>query len=87
MCVTYIILYLPYLMMCSPWIEMNPHIMIVHVLSLSDNQIAHVQDGKTALYIASDKGHGPVVEQLLQMEHTDVNINMEVYNYDTRYIV
>ena len=37
-----------------------------------------VQDGETALYIASWKGHGPVVELLLQTEHTDVNISMKV---------
>ena len=37
-----------------------------------------VQDGETALYIASWKGHGPVVELLLQTEHTDVSISMKV---------
>ena len=36
------------------------------------------QDGQTALHIASKEGHGPVVELLLQTEHTDVSISTEV---------
>ena len=38
-----------------------------------------VQDGETALYIVSEKGHGTVVKVLLQMEHTDVNISQKVH--------
>ena len=41
---------------------------------------ACVQDGQTALYIASQKGHGPVVELLLQTEHTDVNVSTKVWH-------
>ena len=41
--------------------------------------VACVQDGQTALYIASWKGHGPVVELLLQIEQTDVNISEKVW--------
>ena len=43
--------------------------------------IACVQDGATALYIASLKGHGPVVELLLQTEHTDISICTKVSSY------
>ena len=39
----------------------------------------YVQDGLTALYIASWEGHGPVVELLLQTNLTDVNISEKVY--------
>ena len=42
------------------------------------NVRVYVQDGQTALYIASRNGHGPVVKLLLQTEHTDVNISMKV---------
>ena len=38
----------------------------------------YVQDGETALYIASWNGHGPVVKLLLQTEHTNVNISRKV---------
>ena len=37
-----------------------------------------VQDGMTALYIASQEGHGPVVDLLLQTAHTDVSISKKV---------
>ena len=40
--------------------------------------IVYIQDDRTALYIASWKGHGPVVELLLQIEHTDVSISKKV---------
>ena len=39
----------------------------------------YVQDGLTALDIASWEGHGPVVELLLQTNLTDVNISEKVY--------
>ena len=38
----------------------------------------YVQDGQTALYIASRNGHGPVVRLLLQTEHTDVDFSQKV---------
>ena len=38
----------------------------------------YMQDGQTALYIASRKGHGPVVRLLLQTERADVNISKKV---------
>ena len=38
----------------------------------------YIQDGQTALYMACKVGHGPVVELLLQTEHTDVNISRKV---------
>ena len=41
--------------------------------------IAYVQDGETALYIASSKSYRAAVELLLQMEHTDVDISTKVY--------
>ena len=36
------------------------------------------QDGQTALYIASKKGFGVIVELLLEKEHTDVSLGMKV---------
>jgi ankyrin repeat protein len=39
--------------------------------------LIHVQDGKTPLYIASQKGHGAVVKLLLE-QHSDVSICMKV---------
>ena len=39
--------------------------------------LIHVQDGQTPLFIASLKGHGAVVELLLQ-QHADVSISMKV---------
>ena len=53
-----------------------------HVVSWSD-KCTYIQDGETALYIASQEGHGPVVELLLQTEHTDVNISRKVYDTNT----
>ena len=38
----------------------------------------YIQDGETALYIASDKGHVAVVELLLQ-KHANVSICTKVY--------
>ena len=38
----------------------------------------YAQDGWTSLYIASKKGHGLVVELLLQTDHTDVDISKKV---------
>ena len=38
----------------------------------------HVQNGRTALYFASWKGHG-AVGQLLLRQHADVNICKKVY--------
>ena len=57
-----------------------------HVVSWSDkctksNMIAYVQDGVTALYIASWTGHGPIVKLLLQTEHTDISICTKVSPY------
>ena len=46
--------------------------------------IAYVQDGETALYIASRKRCRAVVELLLQMEHTDVDISTKVYYHYLR---
>ena len=37
-----------------------------------------IQDGESALYIASNEGHGRVVELLLQKEDTDVSISKKV---------
>ena len=45
------------------------------------NIIAYVQDGGTALYIASQEGHGPVVELLLQTDYTDISICKKVSPY------
>ena len=46
-----------------------------HELSLVINKYdSYKQDGRTALYIASWKGHALVVKLLLQTEHTAVNI-------------
>ena len=47
------------------------HVHMIHVH-------VYIQDGETALYFASQVGHGPVVELLLQTEHTDVNISRKV---------
>ena len=45
----------------------------------SDEYAAHAQqNGQTALYIASKKGNGQVVELLLQIEYTDVTICKKV---------
>ena len=61
-----------------------------HVVSCGDkytqsqiNMLVYiiVQDGMTALYIASQEGHGPVVELLLQTEHTDISICKKVSPY------
>ena len=41
-----------------------------------------VQDGQTALYLASKKGFGGVVELLLEKEQTDVSISTKVCMYD-----
>ena len=43
----------------------------------------HVQDGRTALYIASWKGHGAVVQLLLQL-NADINISKKVLFYVAR---
>ena len=43
--------------------------------------IAYVQGGATALYIASQGGHGPVVKLLLQTEHADISICEKVSPY------
>ena len=40
--------------------------------------LIHVQDGATPLYIACWKGHGAVVELLLQ-QHADVSISKTVH--------
>ena len=39
------------------------------------------QDGWTALYTASKRGHVAVVDLLLQMERTDVSISKKVGHY------
>ena len=57
---------------------------VVH--NLQDNEhviIIHVQDGQTALYIASWKGHMEVVQLLLQKQ-SDVGKSKTVY-YNTLY--
>lgn len=41
----------------------------------------HVQDGMTALYLASLKGHRAVIKQLLQC-HADVSITKKVYIHE-----
>ena len=48
------------------------------VTSMQSEHDTHVQDGMTALYVASWKGHGPVVKLLLQTELTDISICMKV---------
>ena len=45
----------------------------VHVI------LSHVQDGQTALYIASKNGHIRVVNYLLQAVQVDVHICQKVY--------
>ena len=35
----------------------------------------YVQDGQTALYIASHEGHRAVVKQLLITQHMNINIS------------
>lgn len=53
---------------------------ILHVL------IIHVQDGRTALYIASWKGHVKVVQFLLQKDVDVSNYEMVQYsNFTTTY--
>ena len=42
--------------------------------------IIHVQDGQTALYIASWRGHMEVMQLLLQ-KHADIRISKRVYHF------
>ena len=53
----------------------------VKIIQIQHDLHVNVQDGQTALYIASWKGHGPVVEILLQTEHTDISICKKVFPY------
>ena len=56
---------------------------MVATLTVPSGVITHVQDGMTALFIASGKGHIEVVQLLLQ-KHADVSISKTVY-YNTLY--
>ena len=49
-----------------------------HVVSRSDIIHIIIQDGRTALYLAINKGHGSIVKLLLEREHADVNISKKV---------
>ena len=51
---------------------------IMHIHQYMINYVSlHAQDGRTALYLASQEGHVAVVELLLQ-EHADVHIRPKV---------
>ena len=56
---------------------------VEHLQETEHVLIIHIQDGETALYIASWKGHMEVVQLLLQ-KHADVSISKMVY-YNTLY--
>ena len=47
---------------------------------VSRSDIIHIiiQDGRTALYLAINKGHGSIVKLLLEREHADVSISKKV---------
>ena len=49
-----------------------------HVVSRSDIIHIIIQDGRTALYLAINKGHGSIVKLLLEREHADVSISKKV---------
>ena len=56
---------------------------VEHLQETEHVLIIHVQNGKTALYIASCEGHMEIVQLLLQ-KHADVSIFKTVY-YNTLY--
>ena len=54
---------------------------VEHLQKTEHVLIIHVQDGSTALYFASGKGHMKVVQLLLQQKHADVSISQMVYTH------
>ena len=51
---------------------------VEHLYETEHVLIIHVQDGRTALFIAGGKGHMEVMQLLLQ-KHADVSISTTVY--------